>query len=129
MLYNLIEDLINHILRSDWLPDQERFIYFAPLGLIIHHRIYLSWQRFSQRKGNGNIIYYMANWSTMKRSLNLIGSLSGPNFAIRIAKMTACELILPNCYFKTLYKTLNSLLLSRKCFMSGRHKIRGIQFN
>ena len=31
-------------------------------------------------------IYYMANWSTMKRSI-LIGSLSSPNFAIRTAKM------------------------------------------
>ena len=30
--------------------------------------------------------YYMANWSKMKRRI-LIGSLSGPNFAIRTAKM------------------------------------------
>ena len=35
----------------------------------------------------------MANWSTMKKSI-LIGSLSGPNFAIRTA--TAYELISPN---------------------------------
>ena len=46
----------------------------------------------------------MANWSTMKRSI-LIGSLSGPNFAIRTAiRWTAHELISPNSFYETMNK-------------------------
>ena len=48
--------------------------------------------------------YYMANWSIMKWSI-LIGSLSGPNFAIIYygpLRCTAHELISPNSFYETI---------------------------
>ena len=42
---------------------------------------------------NNILLYHMANWSTMRRSI-MIGSLSGPNFtAKRTGKIAAHELI------------------------------------
>ena len=45
----------------------------------------------------------MANWSTMKRSI-LIGSLSGPNFEIRTAKMDRSRTHFAKCLDETLNK-------------------------
>ena len=58
------------------------------------------------------IVYYMANWSTMKRSI-LIGSLSGPNFTIGPLRWTTHELISS----KSFYETLNK----EKCFPLSRN--------
>jgi uncharacterized membrane protein len=44
----------------------------------------------------------LATWLTMKRRI-LIGSLSGPNFVKRTAKI-GDELFSASCFFKTLYK-------------------------
>ena len=53
--------------------------------LLRHIPVYVQYRLFRGKLCN-TAGYYMANWSTMKRSI-LIGSLSGPNFAIRTAKM------------------------------------------
>jgi len=54
----------------------------------------------------------MTNWSKMKKRI-LIGSLRGPNFAIRTAKMERSRiLVLGNFVFKTLHK--ESSLFKRK---------------
>ena len=37
------------------------------------------------------ILHFMAHWSNMKRRIR-IGSLSGPNFAIRTAKMDRSQI-------------------------------------
>jgi len=46
----------------------------------------------------------MTNWSKMKKRI-LIGSLRGPNFAIRTAKMDRSRILVSgNFVFKTLHK-------------------------
>ena len=54
------------------------------------------------------VIYYMANWSMMKRS-NLVGSLNGPNFSLRTAKMDRSW----------------TCLLRRRSLGSSRNLVRG----
>ena len=54
------------------------------------------------------------NYSAIKRR-NLIGSFSGPNFAIRTAKMDRAHIDFGELLFQFIHK-INSFLLSRNLF-------------
>ena len=81
-------------------------IYIQTFPPVITTLIWFWWLLFlSSLVGNSyKYIYYMVIWSTMERSI-LIGSLSGPKFAIRTAKRwTAHKLISPNSFYEILNK-------------------------